>query len=160
MPNAPTYNQYFKRYNDQIKPDGVQRGLVGNIISRFETKGYQLMALKTKIATAELLNEHYKDLTEKPFFPKLRDYMLSGPVVCMVWQGKEAVATGRKLLGATNPLESPPGTIRGDFCIEVGRNICHGSDSVENAQREIGLWFEGDTEVLKWENHSKDWIYE
>lgn len=85
--------------------------------------------------------------------------MLSGPVVCMVWEGKEAVKTGRKMLGATNPLESEPGTIRGDFCIEVGRNICHGSDSVENAEKEIALWFE-EGEVLDWESHSKDWIYE
>merc|ERR1719270_694425 len=142
-----------------IKPDGVQRGIVGNIINRFETKGYKLIAMKTTKATKEILENHYSDLTEKPFFPKLRDYMLSGPVVCMVWEGKEAVSTGRKMLGATNPLESAPGTIRGDFCIEVGRNICHGSDSVENAEREIGLWFEG-SEILEWTSHSKDWIYE
>ena len=137
----------------------MQRGIVGDIISRFETKGYKLSALKTKMATKELLETHYGDLVEKPFFPKLRDYMLSGPVVCMVWEGKEAVSTGRKMLGATNPLESAPGTIRGDYCIEVGRNICHGSDSVENAEKEIALWFEED-EVLDWESHSKDWIYE
>jgi len=143
----------------QIKPDGVQRGIVGNIVSRFETKGYQLIAMKTKMASKELLESHYKDLVDKPFFPKLRDYMLSGPVVCMIWSGKEAVSTGRKMLGATNPLESAPGTIRGDFCIEVGRNICHGSDSPENAEKEIALWFE-DSEVLDWESHSKDWIYE
>jgi nucleoside-diphosphate kinase len=145
--------------NQQIKPDGVQRGIVGNIISRFETKGYKLAAMKTKQPTAELLNQHYCDLVEKPFFPKMRDYMMSGPVVCMVWEGKEAVTTGRKMLGATNPLASEPGTIRGDYCIEVGRNICHGSDSVENAEKEIGLWFE-EGEVLSWESHSKDWIYE
>ncbi|CAJ1942588.1 unnamed protein product [Cylindrotheca closterium] len=142
-----------------IKPDGVQRGIVGNIVSRFEQKGYKLCAMKTKQATKELLEEHYKDLVEKPFFPKLRDYMLSGPVVCMIWEGKEAVSTGRKMLGATNPLESAPGTIRGDFCVEVGRNICHGSDSVENAKKEIKLWFEDD-EVLDWTSHSVDWIYE
>lgn len=85
--------------------------------------------------------------------------MLSGPVVSMVWEGREAVSTGRKMLGATNPLESAPGTIRGDFCIEVGRNICHGSDSVENANREIELWFEA-KELLEWQDHSKDWVYE
>jgi nucleoside-diphosphate kinase len=85
--------------------------------------------------------------------------MLSGPVVSMIWEGREAVSTGRTMLGATNPLESAPGTIRGDFSIEVGRNICHGSDSVENAQREIGLWFE-DSELLEWDDHSKDWVYE
>merc|ERR1712238_226286 len=119
----------------------------------------KLAAMKTKMATKELLEEHYKDLVSKPFFPGLRDYMMSGPVVCMVWVGKEAVSTGRKMLGETNPLESAPGTIRGDFCIEVGRNICHGSDSVASAQREIGLWFE-DGEVIDWESHSQDWLYE
>ncbi|GKY92825.1 hypothetical protein MPSEU_000252100 [Mayamaea pseudoterrestris] len=142
-----------------IKPDGVQRGLVGQIIQRFETKGYKLAALKTKQASKELLEEHYKDLVEKPFFPKLRDYMLSGPVVCMIWEGREAVSTGRKMLGATNPLESAPGTIRGDFCLEVGRNICHGSDSVENAKKEIALWFD-ESELLNYKSHSFGWIYE
>uniref|UniRef100_A0A7S2YRX6 Nucleoside diphosphate kinase n=1 Tax=Entomoneis paludosa TaxID=265537 RepID=A0A7S2YRX6_9STRA len=142
-----------------IKPDGVQRGLVGNIVSRFETKGYKLVAMKTKQADADLLEQHYIDLVEKPFFPKLKEYMLSGPVCCMVWEGKEAVSTGRKMLGATNPLESAPGTIRGDFCIEVGRNICHGSDSVENAEKEIALWFD-ESELTEWESHSEGWIYE
>jgi nucleoside-diphosphate kinase len=142
-----------------IKPDGVQRGLVGNIISRFEAKGYHLAAMKTKMASKELLDTHYGDLVEKSFFPSMREYMLSGPVVCMVWEGDGAVATGRKLLGETNPLNSLPGTIRGDFCIITGRNICHGSDSVENAEKEIALWFE-EGEVLDWESHSKAWIYE
>lgn len=137
----------------------MQRGLVGNIISRFESKGYKLAGMKTKLATKELLEEHYKDLVDKPFFPKLRDYMLSGPVVCMIWEGKEAVSTGRNMLGATNPLESNPGTIRGDYCIEVGRNICHGSDSVENAEKEISLWFD-ESELLDYDSHSYDWIYE
>uniref|UniRef100_A0A7S1FYL2 nucleoside-diphosphate kinase n=2 Tax=Corethron hystrix TaxID=216773 RepID=A0A7S1FYL2_9STRA len=112
-----------------IKPDGVQRGLVGNIISRFENRGFKLQAMKTRMATKEILDTHYEDLVERPFFPDLREYMLSGPVCCMVWEGKEAVSTGRKMLGATNPLDSAPGTIRGDFCLITGRNICHGSDS-------------------------------
>ena len=86
--------------------------------------------------------------------------ILDTQVVSMVWEGKEAVSTGRQMLGATNPLESAPGTIRGDFCLEVGRNICHGSDSVENAEREIGLWFDAETELLDWSSHSHDWIYE
>lgn len=116
-----------------IKPDGVQRGVVGNIINRFESKGYKLSALKLTTPSKDLLAEHYRDLAAKPFFPKLMSYMTSGPVVCMVWEGKNVVATGRKMLGATNPLESAPGTIRGDFAIDVGRNICHGSDSVESA---------------------------
>ena len=124
-----------------IKPDGVQRGLVGEIISRFEKRGFTLRALKLTQPTEELLRKHYADLTDKGFFPKLLAYMLSGPVVCMVWEGTQAVKTGRKMLGETRPLESNPGTIRGDFCIDVGRNICHGSDSVESAQKEIALWF-------------------
>uniref|UniRef100_A0A7S3AXF3 Nucleoside diphosphate kinase n=1 Tax=Haptolina ericina TaxID=156174 RepID=A0A7S3AXF3_9EUKA len=142
-----------------IKPDGVQRGLVGKIIERFEQRGYKLQALKLKQASEELLREHYKDLTGKGFFPSLLSYMLSGPVTCMVWEGKEAVKMGRQMLGATNPQESLPGTIRGDFSIEVGRNICHGSDSVENAEKEIALWFTPE-ELCEWEDHSNDWLYE
>jgi nucleoside-diphosphate kinase len=118
-----------------IKPDGVQRGLVGEIISRFEKRGFFLRALKLAQPTEDLLRKHYSDLTEKVFFPKLLKYMLSGPVVCMVWEGTGAVATGRVMLGETQPLKSAPGTIRGDFCIDVGRNICHGSDSVESANK-------------------------
>merc|ERR1719326_1214796 len=131
-----------------IKPDAVQRGLIGNIINRFETKGFKLVCIKSKMATSDLLHEHYIDLVDKPFFPKLHDFMLSGPVVCMVWMGKDAVKTGRKMLGETDPFNSAPGTIRGDLCIEMGRNICHGSDSIESAEREISLWFE-ENEVLE-----------
>lgn len=122
-----------------IKPDGVQRGLIGTIIGRFEQRGYKLQGLKLYQASEDLLRKHYSDLTEKKFFPALLEYMLSGPVTCMVWEGKNAVKMGRQMLGATNPQESLPGTIRGDFSIEVGRNICHGSDSVENAEKEIAL---------------------
>merc|ERR1712087_458167 len=136
-----------------------QRGLVGAIIQRFEQRGYQLKALKLYQANEELLRTHYSDLVEKPFFPKLLAYMLSGPVCCMVWQGENAVKMGRQMLGATNPQESLPGTIRGDFSIVVGRNICHGSDSAENAEKEIALWFK-DGEVVSWEDHSKAWVYE
>ncbi|KAI9596650.1 nucleoside diphosphate kinase [Syncephalis fuscata] len=124
-----------------VKPDGVERGLVGDIISRFERKGYQLLALRLIHPTRDLLEEHYADLKSKPFFPSLMTYMTSGPVVGMVWGGKEVVKTGRVMLGATNPLASAPGTIRGDFCIDMGRNLCHGSDSVESAEHEISLWF-------------------
>ena len=124
-----------------IKPDGVQRGLVGEIVKRFEQRGYSLKALKLFQASEELLREHYCDLVEKKFFPDLLAYMLSGPVTCMVWEGENAVKMGRQMLGATNPQDSLPGTIRGDFSIVVGRNICHGSDSPENAEKEIALWF-------------------
>lgn len=142
-----------------VKPDGVQRGLVGKIIERFESRGYHLVALKLVNPTEALLKEHYKDLAEKPFFPHLIKYMLSGPVVAMVWQGTEVVKTGRVMLGATNPLASQPGTIRGDFCITTGRNIIHGSDSVESANREIALWFKPE-ELVAWTSASHDWLYE
>merc|ERR1719440_116208 len=142
-----------------IKPDGVQRGLVGEIVKRFEQRGYVLKGLKLYQASEELLREHYCDLVEKKFFPALLEYMLSGPVTCMVWEGENAVKMGRQMLGATNPQDSLPGTIRGDFSIVVGRNICHGSDSPENAEKEIKLWFK-DGELCKWEDHSNDWIYE
>ena len=141
-----------------IKPDGVQRGLIGKIVERFEQRGYKLQALKLYRPSAELINQHYSDLVDKPFFPGMRGYMLSGPVTCMVWEGENAVKMGRQMLGATNPQESMPGTIRGDFSIEVGRNICHGSDCVENAEKEIALWFpEG---VCDWSSHSDPWVYE
>lgn len=141
-----------------VKPDGVERGLVGDIISRFEKRGYKLQGLKLIHPTKELLEQHYADLTEKKFFPGLLAYMLSGPVVGMVWQGKEAVKTGRKMLGETNPLNSLPGSIRGDYCIDVGKNLCHGSDSVENALLEIKLWFpEG---IKEWARKSDYLIYE
>ena len=118
-----------------IKPDGVQRGLVGEIILRFERKGFKLVALKMATPTRDLLEEHYSDLSSKPFFGGLIEYMSSGPVVCMVWEGVNATTEGRKMLGATKPSESAMGTIRGDFCLEVGRNICHGSDSVDSAEK-------------------------
>ena len=141
-----------------VKPDGVQRRVVGEIINRFETKGYQLKGLKLLTPSQALLEEHYRDLKSKSFFPKLMQYMTSGPVVAMVWEGKNAVKTGRAMLGATNPADSAPGTIRGDFALDVGRNICHGSDSVESADREIALWFkEG---LNEYKSHSESWIYE
>ncbi|PYI12225.1 nucleoside diphosphate kinase [Aspergillus sclerotiicarbonarius CBS 121057] len=142
-----------------IKPDGVQRGLVGPILSRFENRGFKLVALKLVSPGKEHLEKHYADLKEKPFFPGLVSYMLSGPICAMVWEGRDAVKTGRTILGATNPLASAPGTIRGDYAIDVGRNVCHGSDSVENAQKEIALWFSpGELQTYK---HSQfDWIYE
>eukprot|EP00775_Hariotina_reticulata_P007882 gene7882-8078_t len=139
-------------------PDGVQRGLVGEVIKRFEQRGYTLKGLKLLNVERSLAEKHYADLSSKPFFPALVDYICSGPVVAMVWEGKNVVATGRKMIGATNPQASEPGTIRGDFCIEVGRNVIHGSDSVENAQKEIALWFGED--LADWTPSLKPWIYE
>lgn len=142
-----------------IKPDGVHRGLVGTIIQRFEHRGYKLIALKMVTPSRELLENHYEDLKEKKFFPSLIEYMLMGPVVAMVWQGMSVVSTGRKIVGATNPLDSTPGTIRGDYCIDTGRNIIHASDKVEAAEREIGLWFTP-AEVNTWAKHDEKLIYE
>ncbi|KAI1124463.1 nucleoside diphosphate kinase [Nemania abortiva] len=142
-----------------IKPDGVQRGLVGSIIARFENRGYKLVAIKLVTPGKAHLEQHYADLKDKPFFAGLVEYMNSGPICAMVWEGRDAVKTGRTLLGATNPLASAPGTIRGDFAIDVGRNVCHGSDSVESAQKEIALWFK-EGEVVSWKSAQASWIYE
>lgn len=124
-----------------VKPDGVQRGLVGPIMSRFEQKGFKLVGLKMAQPGKEHFEKHYADLSTKPFFGGLVTYASSGPVVAMVWEGHNVVATGRKMLGATRPDDSAPGTIRGDLCIDVGRNVIHGSDSVDSANKEIELWF-------------------
>ena len=136
-----------------IKPDGVQRGLIGAIISRFEQKGFKLVALKLCQPGKAHFEKHYADLNKKPFFAGLIEYASSGPVCAMVWEGDNAVLTGRKMLGATKPFDSEPGTIRGDYCIDVGRNVIHGSDAVESANKEIALWFNKE-EIVSWENHS------
>jgi len=142
-----------------IKPDGVQRGLVGNIISRFETKGFTLVGLKQMSVSRDLAEAHYAVHKERPFFKGLVDYIISAPVVAMVWEGEGVIASARMLIGATNPLESAPGTIRGDLGITIGRNIIHGSDAPETAQEEIKLWF-GDGGLCDWEPAMKPWLYE
>ncbi|XP_060700407.1 nucleoside diphosphate kinase [Hemiscyllium ocellatum] len=142
-----------------VKPDGVQRGIVGEVIKRFEQKGFKLVAMKFLQAPKDLLEKHYCELSDKPFYPKLIKYMSSGPVVAMAWEGLNVVKTGRVMLGETNPADSKPGTIRGDFCIQVGRNIIHGSDSVESAKKEISLWFKSE-ELVEYQNCAQDWIYE
>ena len=144
-----------------IKPDGVQRGKVGAIVERFENKGMQLKGLKTFQCTRAIAEEHYRDLSSKPFFKDLVDYIISGPVVCMIWQGPTGtVAAARKMIGETNPLESLPGSIRGDYAVEVGRNIIHGSDSVDSAEREINLWFADGNGVVDWQMTNNGWIRE
>ncbi|KAM6225650.1 nucleoside diphosphate kinase A-like isoform 1-T1 [Porphyrio hochstetteri] len=142
-----------------IKPDGVQRGLVGEIIKRFEQKGFKLVAMKLTQASEDLLREHYIDLKDRPFYDGLVQYMHSGPVVAMVWEGLNVIKTGRVMLGETNPFDSKPGTIRGDLCVQVGRNIIHGSDSVESAETEINLWFTPE-ELVDYRSCAHEWIYE
>jgi nucleoside-diphosphate kinase len=142
-----------------IKPDGVQRGLVGEVIRRFETKGFTLVGLKLIKASRELAEQHYDVHKERPFFPGLVNFSTSGPLVAMVWEGDGVVASARKIIGATNPLNAEPGTLRGDFGVDVGRNIIHGSDAIETAQREISLWFKED-ELVGWEPSLMSWIRE
>ena len=142
-----------------VKPDGVNRALVGEIIARFERKGYKLVGAKVLVPNQELAKSHYAEHDGKPFFPKLVSFLTSGPVVALVFEGKGVIAAGRKMIGATNPLASDPGTIRGDFGLDVGRNIIHGSDGAESAQREIALWF-GSDEVSAFDRVMDSWIYE
>ncbi len=130
-----------------IKPDGVQRGLVGEIVSRFERKGLKLVAARfEKLAEARVAGQYQEHLV-KPFFPSLKKYIMSGPCFLMVWEGRNVVAIARTLIGATNPQEAAPGTIRGDFGIDIGRNVIHGSDSLQSAAREIGIHFQQDDMV-------------
>ncbi|BDI33824.1 nucleoside diphosphate kinase [Capsulimonas corticalis] len=124
-----------------VKPDGVQRRLVGEIIQRFEQKGFKLVELKLLTPTRELAEEHYGVHRDKPFFEGVVSFISSGPVVAMVWEGDDVIALSRKLVGATKPSDAAPGTIRGDYANSVGENLIHGSDSVENAEAEIKLWF-------------------
>ncbi len=124
-----------------VKPDGVQRGLIGEVISRFERRGLKLVGAKLMTVSRELAEEHYAELKERPFFPGLIQFITSGPVMAMVWEGPSAIATIRKTMGATNPANAEPGTIRADFACDVSNNIVHGSDGPENAAREISLWF-------------------
>ncbi|MED4581408.1 nucleoside-diphosphate kinase [Brevibacillus choshinensis] len=140
-----------------VKPDGVQRNLIGEIVSRFEKKGYQLVGAKLMTVSRELAEEHYAEHKERPFFGELVDFITSGPVFAMVWQGNSVITTARAMMGKTNPVDAASGTIRGDFATSVGMNIIHGSDSLESAEREIGLWFSAD-EVLSFEKTIQRWI--
>ncbi|HEY1689090.1 MAG TPA: nucleoside-diphosphate kinase [Solirubrobacteraceae bacterium] len=124
-----------------IKPDAFERSLSGEIIARFERKGLKIAALKHMTMTRELAEQHYAEHAERPFFGELVDFITSGPLLAMVLEGHEAVQAARQTIGATNPLEATPGTIRGDFALETGRNMVHGSDSPESAARETALFF-------------------
>ena len=124
-----------------IKPDAFARNLTGEIVARFERKGLRIAALKLMTMDRELAEQHYAEHEGKPFFGELVDFITSGPLVAMVLEGHEAVVAARQVIGATNPLEAAPGSIRGDFALEVGQNMVHGSDSNESAAREVGLFF-------------------
>uniref|UniRef100_A0A8C4X0J4 Nucleoside diphosphate kinase n=1 Tax=Eptatretus burgeri TaxID=7764 RepID=A0A8C4X0J4_EPTBU len=177
---------WFERTLVILKPDGLQRALSGEVLSRFEQRGLQLVAAKLIRPSAAHLKQHYWELRDKPFFTNLVTFMSSGPIIAMVWQGTDAVAIGRAIIGATDPMDALPGTIRGDLCITVGRceegpkeyweligkrnkfscltnsrfrNVVHGSDSVESAKHEIDLWFKP-AELVMWERCCHDWVFE
>jgi len=131
-----------------VKPDGVEKGLVGEIISRFEKKGLKIVALKIMKITPELAEKHYSEHKGKPFFADLVNFITSGPVAAMVLEGENVVPTVRTMMGATNPQDAAPGTIRGDFALTIDENIIHGSDSPESARREIGIFFKEEEMVI------------
>ncbi|XP_029292924.1 nucleoside diphosphate kinase, mitochondrial isoform X2 [Cottoperca gobio] len=133
-----------------VKPDGVQRRLVGQIMQRFEQRGFKLVGLKMMQVSDDLLSQHYSELRTKPFYPRLLHYMTMGPVVVMVWEGHKVIQVSRTMVGHTNPAEAQAGTVRGDFSFHVSRNVVHASDSPEGAQREIQLWFQK-KELLNWD---------
>jgi len=124
-----------------VKPDGVTRGLVGEVIARFEAKGLELAAARMLVIDEALARRHYAEHVEKPFFGELLEFITSGPVVATAWTGESAIAVGRTLMGPTNPAEAPPGTIRGDFGLQITNNIVHGSDGPESAERELAIFF-------------------
>ena len=142
-----------------IKPDGVQRGLISEIIGRFERKGFKLIGLKQLTPTRELAEKHYGIHSERPFFKGLVDFITSGPVVAIVWEGEGVILSARKLIGVTKPLEAEPGTIRGDLAIDIGRNVIHGSDGIETANFEINLWFKP-SELNEWMPSDQSWRVE
>jgi len=142
-----------------IKPDGVQRGLIGEIIRRFERRGLRIAAMKMIQISTELAERHYAVHKGKPFYEGLIQYITSGPVVVMVLEGKQAIEIVRRTMGATNPAEAAPGTIRADFGVEIGRNLVHGSDSPETAAFEVPLFF-SEEEILSYSRDVDPWIYE
>lgn len=143
-----------------LKPDAVQRGLIGTIIERFERKGFKLVGLKLMQVSRQLAENHYGEHKGKPFFEGLVSFITSGPIVAMAWEGDNVVATARQMMGATNPKDALPGTVRGDFAVDLGRNVIHGSDSVESAKREIGLFFSADELLPGWGRSTESWVYE
>ncbi len=140
-----------------IKPDAVQRGLIGEVVGRLERRGLHPVAIKLVRVTPHMAERHYAEHSGKPFFTGLVDHITSSPVVAMAWEGPGAVATVRSMMGATNPAASPPGTIRGDLAVSLAMNVVHGSDSAESAERELAIFFSG-AELLEWESTATRWV--
>jgi nucleoside-diphosphate kinase len=142
-----------------VKPDGVQRGLIGEVIGRLERRGLRLIAAKFIQVSQELAETHYAIHKGKPFYDGLIKYITSAPVMAMAWEGPNAVVAIRQTMGATRPTEAAPGSIRHDFALEVGRNLTHASDSVENGEKEVALWF-ASAELVNWKRDADQWIFE
>lgn len=142
-----------------VKPDGVQRGLIGEVLSRLERRGLRLVAARFMWVSRELAEKHYAIHQGKPFYPGLIDYITSGPVLAMVWEGTDAIKAVRQLMGSTKPTEAAPGTVRADLALEMGRNLTHASDGSETAASEIALWFQPE-ELVDWTRDTDRWIFE
>ncbi len=142
-----------------VKPDGVQRGLIGEVISRLERRGLRLVAARLIAVSKDLAETHYAIHKDKPFYDGLIAYITSAPVMAMVWEGPQAVAAVRQTMGSTRPVEAAPGSIRHDFALEVGRNLTHASDSIENGVKEVELWFKKN-ELVDWERAIDEWVFE
>ncbi len=142
-----------------VKPDGVQRALVGEVISRLERRGLRLVGAKFMLVNRELAETHYAIHKGKPFYEGLIEYIISAPVMAMVWEGPNAVAAIRQTMGATRPTEAAPGSLRHDFALEVGRNLTHASDTVENGGKEVTLWFKSE-ELVDWKREVDRWVFE
>jgi len=142
-----------------VKPDGVQRGLIGEVIARLERRGLRLVAAKFMNVSKKLAETHYAIHKGKPFYDGLISYITSAPVMAMVWEGPNAIAAVRQTMGATRPTEAAPGTLRHDFALEVGRNLTHASDEPANAEKEVALWFKKD-ELVAWKREVDKWIFE
>ncbi|MBP1694702.1 MAG: ndk [Chloroflexi bacterium] len=142
-----------------VKPDGVERGLMGEVVSRLERRGFRLIAAKFMWVSQELAEKHYAIHKGKSFYEPLIKYITSAPVLAMVWEGPNAVAAVRQTMGSTRPVEAAPGSIRHDFALMVGRNLTHASDSVENGELEVALWFKPD-ELVYWQRETDRWIFE
>nr|XP_043627893.1 nucleoside diphosphate kinase 3-like [Erigeron canadensis] len=158
LQDQEAYAAQMERTFIAIKPDGVQRGLISEIIHRFERKGFKLVAIKLVVPSKSFAGKHYHDLKDRPFYNGLCNFLSSGPVLAMVWEGEGVITYGRKLIGATDPQKSEPGTIRGDLAIVVGRNIIHGSDGPETAKNEISLWFKPE-ELTNYTSNQEKWAY-
>jgi nucleoside-diphosphate kinase len=142
-----------------VKPDGVQRGLIGEIVTRLERRGLKLCGMKFMRMSRELASAHYRAHEGKPFYDGLVNYITSGPIVAMIWEGKDAIQTVRTTMGATNPSTAAPGTIRGDLAVEIGRNLVHGSDGPDSAAYEGALFFSAE-ELVAWQRETDPWIRE